>query len=239
MLLLIFFCLSLKESLVNWEKEKKKKELSERIREGKKMKYLIFFVLFYGCSCVDVNWTEPVNCVGVDSTSLAGNSAALLQVIGFCTGEARCAEVTGQSITIRPALFDMILSLLDTLPPPGMINTTTPLETIVCGMTLQDINTLLWRLVIRAGICDTEASCAVDDQPFVSPVTGEISCEQLPDRESKNQFQISTVLIFFGIGLFVVLLVIAGIGCYGVSLTRRELDMKEQKMLREQQLRVR
>jgi hypothetical protein len=193
---------------------------------------LLLFVLFCCGSCVDVNWTEPINCVGVDSTSLSGNPAALLQVIGFCIGEARCAEVTGQSITTRPPLFDTILSLLDTLPPPGMINTTTPLETIVCGMTPQDINTLLWRLVIRAGIGDTEASCQVDDQPLISPM-GDIVCEQLPDRESKNQFQISTVLIFFGIGLFVVLLVIAGIGCYGVSLTRRKLDMEERKMMQE------
>lgn len=179
---------------------------------------------------VPVTLSDTVDCSGLIPVPLAGNVPANELVRSYCTG--RCAEVTGQSVVPRAATFDFILASIDTVGNPGTLNTLTPLELIVCGKSLEEINQLLWPLLIRAGVCDTKASCGLDeDVELVNPSTGDIECNQYPERETANPFALDAVTIVFGILLIAVMLLIAGLSWYRVNVTKQKLVFEQKKFL--------
>lgn len=181
---------------------------------------------------VPVSPSDTIDCTGLSPVSLAGNPAANELVRSYCTG--RCAEVTGQSIIPRPATFDFILASIDTVGPAGSLTTLTPIEMLVCGKTLDEVNQLLWPLLIRSGICDTKASCGLDeDVELVNSSTGEISCNQFPDRETANPFALDAVYVAAGVLLIALLLLIAGISCYNVTVTKQKLQFEQEKYIAE------
>lgn len=179
---------------------------------------------------VPVSISDTVDCTGIVPVPLAGNSPANELVRSYCTG--RCAEVTGQSIIPRPATFDFILASIDTVGDPGTLTTLTPLELLVCGYSLEEINQRLWPLLIRAGVCDTKASCGLDeDVELVDASTGEISCNQYPERETANPFALDAITIVFGILLIAVMLLIAGLSWYRVTVSKEKLTFEQKKFV--------
>jgi len=181
---------------------------------------------------IPVTPTDTIDCSGITPILLAGNKEANEIVRSYCTG--RCAEVTGQSIIPRPATFDFILASIDTVGDPGTLNTLTPLELLICGKTLDEINQLLWPLLIRAGVCDTKASCGLDsDIELVNPSTGEIECNQFPERETSNPFALDSVTVVAGILLIASMLLIAGLSWYRVSVQKQKLVFEQKKFMYE------
>jgi len=86
--------------------------------------------------------------------------------------------------------------------------------------------------LIRAGVCDTKASCGLDeDVELVNPSTGDIECNQYPERETANPFALDAVTIVFGILLIAVMLLIAGLSWYRVNVTKQKLVFEQKKFL--------
>jgi len=179
---------------------------------------------------VPVTISDTVDCSMLMPVSLAGNPTAHELVMSYCTG--RCAEVTGQSIIPRISTFDFILANIDTVGAPGTLTTLTPIEMLVCGRTLEEINALLWPLLIRAGVCDTKASCGLDeDVEVIDPSTGVVTCDQYPDRETANPFALDAVTVVSAILLISLLLLIAGISWYRVTVTKQRLEFEQRKFM--------
>jgi len=202
----------------------------------------ILLVLGFGLEvggAVEINITigDTIDCLGLMPELLAGDAAALQFVLDACKADARCSEVTGQSKVERAALFDMILSTIDTVGPDATRSTLTPILLLVCGKTLDQVNELLWPVLIRMGMCDAKIACGFDKQPddkLIDPDTGKVSCEQLPDRESSNAYALDTVTVVFGILLIMVMLIMVGLAWYGISVETQKLRMTQQIEARKQ-----
>jgi len=193
---------------------------------------------------VEVNLTlgDTIECVGLMPELLAGDAMALQFVLEACKLDGRCAEVTGQSKVERPPLFDLILSTIDTVGPDATRSTLTPLLLLVCNRTLAEVNELLWPVMIRSGVCDAKVACGFDQEPddnLIDPDTGKVSCSQIPDRETSDVYSLDAVTVVFGILLVFVMLLLAGLTWYSVSLNTQKLRVEQQMLLLKQQQRAR
>jgi hypothetical protein len=191
-------------------------------------------------NAVSVNITigDTIDCIGLMPEILAGNAAAVQQVLEYCQHDERCSEMTGQSRVERAALFDMILQTIDSVGPYSGRSTLTPLLILICGKTLSEINAELWPLMIRVGMCDTDIACGFDDEPteqLINPITGKVSCDPLPDRETADAYVIDAVTMVFGILLVFLMLILAGVAWYSVSVALRNLHTKQQLLILKQQ----
>jgi hypothetical protein len=197
-------------------------------------------MMVFTSNAVSVNITigDTIDCIDLMPEILAGNAAALQQVLNDCQHDERCSEMTGQSRVERTALFDMILQTIDSVGPDSGRSTLTPLLMLICGKTLDKINAELWPLMIRVGMCDADIACGFDDEPtkqLIDPISGKVNCDPLPDRETADAYALDAVTIVFGILLVFLMLILAGVAWYSVSVSLRNLRVEQQRLLLDQQ----
>jgi len=145
---------------------------------------LFFVCILYSISISHTqNLSSIVSCPTFVDIPIYGSPGALEILRGWCVADNRCAELYGQSITAKENLFNTLFQTT-THSFTGTLYLQSPLIEKVCAnnMTWEDVNILLWQLILRVDILERGRSCYEGETPLVN-ATGQISCEDLPWAE--------------------------------------------------------
>lgn len=114
-------------------------------------------------------------------TTLAGNSAALETLRQWCAADPRCAQLYGQDVTPKLALF---VHLFQTTYA-GSVSAAQleePLFDLLCNKTAEEFLAAAWVLILNQQILDSSNVCDVNERPVLNSNTGQVDCDCQPGK---------------------------------------------------------